>query len=104
MNHLGGAFEQGDPLTNMLDVWGYLLVKFELKSVIDVGCGFGHTLKWFAENGQRELLNAYVLPLSRIDPSYRAPMLAFRWASIPLGWLRRHPAIPSLRIALCLDG
>lgn len=47
--HLGGAFEEGDPKTTMIDVWGYLLVKYGLKSVIDVGCGFGHTLKWFAE-------------------------------------------------------
>lgn len=50
-DHIGGAFEQGDPLTTMVDVWGYLLVKYQVKSVIDVGCGFGHTLKWFAEYG-----------------------------------------------------
>lgn len=51
MTHLGGAYEQGDPLTHMPDVWGYLLVKYGLKSVIDIGCGFGHTLKWFAGYG-----------------------------------------------------
>jgi len=49
--HLGGAFEEGDPLTFMPDIWGYLLVKYALKSVLDIGCGFGYALKWFAEQG-----------------------------------------------------
>ncbi len=49
--YLGGAEPAGDPNTTMIDVWGYLLVKYEVKSVIDIGCGFGHCLKWFAENG-----------------------------------------------------
>lgn len=50
-NHLGGAIEQGDSNTVMVDVWGYLLVRYELKSVLDIGCGFGHTMKWFSDNG-----------------------------------------------------
>ncbi len=50
MDHLGGAIE-GDMYTYMSDVWGYLSIKYGLKSVIDVGCGFGHALKWFAEYG-----------------------------------------------------
>jgi len=49
--HLGGAYPEGDGNTIMVDVWGYLLVKYEIKSVLDIGCGFGHTLKWFADNG-----------------------------------------------------
>lgn len=49
--HLGGAYEQGDSNTIMIDVWGYLLVKYELKSVLDIGCGFGHALQWFSQNG-----------------------------------------------------
>lgn len=49
--HLGGAYPQGDSNTIMHDVWGYLLVKHEIKSVLDIGCGYGHALKWFADNG-----------------------------------------------------
>lgn len=49
--HLGGAYPEGDSNTIMVDVWGYLLTKFEIKSVLDIGCGFGHCLKWFSENG-----------------------------------------------------
>lgn len=49
--HLGGAYEQGDSNTIMMDVWGYLLVKYEVKSFLDVGAGFGHALQWFSTNG-----------------------------------------------------
>lgn len=48
--HLGGGVPQGDSNTWMPDIWGYLAVKYELKMVLDVGCGYGYTMKWFAEN------------------------------------------------------
>jgi SAM-dependent methyltransferase len=48
-SRLGGAFR--DENTIMVDVWGYLLVKYELKRVLDIGCGYGYALKWFADNG-----------------------------------------------------
>jgi SAM-dependent methyltransferase len=35
----------------MPDVWGYLLVKYDPKIVLDIGCGFGHALDWFRKNG-----------------------------------------------------
>jgi hypothetical protein len=50
MSHLGGAAPL-DTNTYMQDVFGYLLVKYEIRSVIDIGCGFGQTLKWFGEHG-----------------------------------------------------
>jgi len=50
-SHLGGAYAQGDENTIMPDVWGYLLVKYDLKSVLDVGCGFGHAVEWFVKHG-----------------------------------------------------
>ena len=45
--HLGGAYPQGDGNTTMPDVWGYLAVKHQVKSVLDIGCGYGHAMKWF---------------------------------------------------------
>jgi cyclopropane fatty-acyl-phospholipid synthase-like methyltransferase len=48
---VGGAIPQGDSNTMMPDVWGYLLVKYNPRMLIDVGCGFGHTMKWFADYG-----------------------------------------------------
>jgi hypothetical protein len=46
-SHLGGYNENGDIYTWMPDIWGYLLLKYNLKSVVDVGCGMGYNLKWF---------------------------------------------------------
>lgn len=48
--HLGGSYPI-DPNTYMVDVFGYLLVRHEIKSVLDIGCGYGATMKWFSENG-----------------------------------------------------
>jgi hypothetical protein len=49
MNHLGGYKENGDPHTYMPDIWGYITLKYQIRSVIDVGCGTGHNLKWFRD-------------------------------------------------------
>lgn len=46
--HLGGAYNGGDSNTLVFDVFGYLIVKYELKSMIDVGTGYGHVPKWFS--------------------------------------------------------
>lgn len=53
--HLGGAYEQGDSNTICTDIWGYLLVRYEVKSVLDVGCAYGHALQWFSSNGLCEI-------------------------------------------------
>lgn len=45
--HLGGAYPGGDGNTMMQDVYGYAMVKYELKTILDVGCGYGHTLEYF---------------------------------------------------------
>lgn len=45
--HLGGSYPQGDANTVCEDVWGYILVKYNIKSMVDIGCGFGHAAKWF---------------------------------------------------------
>lgn len=44
--HLGGSYREGDGNTWMPDVWGYLLVRYNVKSMIDIGCGWGHTMEW----------------------------------------------------------
>lgn len=50
MSHLGGAYVS-DGNTFMPDVWGYLLVKYKIKRVLDVGCGYGQAVKWFSDLG-----------------------------------------------------
>lgn len=47
--HLGGAYDKdGDANTLAFDVFGYLIVKYGVKSMVDVGTGYGHVPKWFA--------------------------------------------------------
>ena len=49
--HLGGAYASGDANTIMPDVWGYLLTRYPIRRVLDVGCGYGQAMRRFAEVG-----------------------------------------------------
>lgn len=49
MNHLGGWLDI-DQNTYMPEVWDDLLKK-EINSVVDIGCGSGANLKWFHDKG-----------------------------------------------------
>lgn len=54
--HLGGFIQGGDPDTYDPVVWQQLVDQFKPKSVIDVGCGEGHALKWFRDSGVEDVL------------------------------------------------
>ena len=54
--HLGGANAVGDANTIMPDVWGYLVVKLNVWSMVDIGCGYGHALPYFAGCGAHTVL------------------------------------------------
>ena len=50
--HLGGAsLEAPDPNTFLPEVWEYLIDKYQIASVLDVGAGAGWSTKWFAQRG-----------------------------------------------------
>jgi Methyltransferase domain len=49
--HLGGYLKGGDPGSFYPDLWKWALERFHVHSVIDVGCGEGHSLNWFREHG-----------------------------------------------------
>lgn len=49
MSHLGGCVIEGDGGTFAPQVWDKIIEKFEPKTVIDVGCGAGHSLKYFLD-------------------------------------------------------
>jgi SAM-dependent methyltransferase len=51
--HLGGYIAGGDPWTWCPSLWAWLIERYAVKSVIDVGCGEGHALRWFRERGCR---------------------------------------------------
>ncbi len=52
--HLGndpeGVFNP-DPNTYMPDIWGWVCLQFDIRSVLDIGCGMGTNLSWFSEYG-----------------------------------------------------
>jgi SAM-dependent methyltransferase len=50
--HWGGAFlDAPDTATFLPDVWDYLIEKYQVRSVLDVGAGAGWSTKWFANRG-----------------------------------------------------
>lgn len=49
--HLGGYLVGGDPDTLYPEMWDWLVDTWEVKSVIDVGCGDGQALAHFASRG-----------------------------------------------------
>lgn len=65
MSHLGGCVIEGDGGTFAPQVWDKLLEMYNFKTVIDVGCGAGHSLKYFLDKhldgigveGYREAIN-----------------------------------------------
>ena len=50
--HLGGYVPGGDPNTYEPDVWEFLVDRFDVRTVVDVGCGDGRgALAWFQQRG-----------------------------------------------------
>lgn len=49
--HLGGNFVEGDPATFSPTAWKYIIDKFNVKNVLDVGSGRGYASKWFLDQG-----------------------------------------------------
>jgi len=47
--HLGGCNIYGDPGSECPKMWKYIIDKYNVKSVLDVGCGFGFHLKYFKD-------------------------------------------------------
>lgn len=79
MSHLGGSILEGDPFTYTPDIWGYLTLKYRLRSVIDVGCGTGRNLKWFRDyrkspalgiEGDPEAIRQSILPEITVQHDY----------------------------------
>jgi predicted O-methyltransferase YrrM len=49
--HLGGNISVGDPHSYSPTVWQYLIGRFAVKSILDVGAGLGHAALWFHRAG-----------------------------------------------------
>jgi SAM-dependent methyltransferase len=49
--HLGGNILQGDAWTHCPNVWNYVIDRFAVKSVLDLGCGLGYSSLYFKRKG-----------------------------------------------------
>jgi len=49
--HLGGNIVDGDPCCVTPKLWDWLIKEFNVKSVLDVGCGEGQSLDYFVSRG-----------------------------------------------------
>ncbi len=49
--HLGGTAKGGDPETWFPELWTWLIKEFDVKTVLDVGCGTGYAMKFFQDSG-----------------------------------------------------
>lgn len=49
--HLGGNIAEGDPLTFSPTVWDYLIDRFAVRSMLDLGSGFGYAAQYFHRKG-----------------------------------------------------
>jgi hypothetical protein len=48
---LGGNIRHGDLRTFCPVLWHYLIERFAVESILDVGCGEGHAVHWFSRHG-----------------------------------------------------
>lgn len=49
--HLGGNISSGDPHSYSPGVWQYLIGRFAVRSMLDLGAGLGHAAHWFHRAG-----------------------------------------------------
>ena len=60
--HVGGNLIEGDPFTFSPLVWNYLLERFAVQSVLDLGSGLGYSADYFHQKGARVLaVDGYVV-------------------------------------------
>lgn len=85
--HLAGFIRGGDPAGMCPDLWARAIVEYDVTSVLDVGCGDGATIDWFAARGCRVMgIDGYPQAhpnIVRHDYSIAALALGSRF---DLGW------------------
>lgn len=50
-NHLGGYVPGGDEATWFPDLWEWAVKEFDVRFVLDIGCGEGHSTRFFKKLG-----------------------------------------------------
>lgn len=55
LKHLGGNISEGDPFTYAPLVWDYLIKRFAINTVLDLGSGMGYAANYFNKAGLKVL-------------------------------------------------
>src|SRR5690348_13147565 len=71
--HLGGSIKVGDPFTYCPTVWEYVISRFGIESVLDVGSGCGNASHYFHRKGLKVIaVDGYIPSVERsIYPAIR---------------------------------
>jgi len=89
---LGGNVIGGDPNTFHPALWSYVIERFEIKSVLDVGCGEGHCVQYFKS------LGIHACGFDGLKSNIKR-------AVVPIAWhdLRRGPFIDPVDLVHCCE-
>jgi SAM-dependent methyltransferase len=74
-SHLGGNVREGDPFTFSPKVWRYVMDRFAIQTILDLGSGLGYSARYFhdlgkiviAVDGLKENIEKAIFPTIRID-------------------------------------
>ena len=73
--HLGGNVREGDPFTFSPKVWQYVVDRFAIQTILDLGSGLGYSAQYFhnlgkkviAVDGLKENIEQAIFPTIRFD-------------------------------------
>lgn len=51
MDHLGGARRYQDPDGHYPELWDWMLERYRVRTILDIGCGRGYTIQYFKSKG-----------------------------------------------------
>lgn len=84
--HLGGYVIGGDEATWYPALWQWFIDELDVRSVLDLGCGEGHSTEWFVEHGCSAIgVDGIYNPLN-----FRVPVLQHDYATGPLTMKTRY--------------
>lgn len=89
---LGGNIDHGDPFTFVAPVWDYLMARFAVTSILDVGSGQGHCAAYCARKGR------HVIAIDGLEAN-----LAKAVHPTILHDLRKGPFITCVDLVLCQE-
>jgi SAM-dependent methyltransferase len=84
--HLGGFITGGDPDTFDPVVWMDIVKKFTPRTMLDIGCGEGHAVKWFLDHGVEAIgVDGSKLALDNSPVQDRILIHDFTQGPLPIG-------------------